>query len=278
MRQPPFLVDQLTGRQPFRACAFDRRFSYCTYVPKSFTRETASRFRMLVAVHGTSRTAEGTRDLYVELAEEMGLILLAPLFPCAMIEQETHNYFWMSFGGIRYDQVMLAMIDEVAARYGISGEKVAMVGFSGGGQFTHRFLYLHPLRLSAASIGAPGMATRLDPSREWFVGTRDVSSIFGTKIDLDAIRKVPVHIVVGNDDVHPEILVSPGSPLYMPGVNDMGNTRVERARALHENYLHNGLNVHFDVVTGATHAVDQVLLAVESFLRGALEPEHGRRG
>ncbi len=164
----------MTGKHGFRTCSADRRFSYCDYVPSTYTGANAERFRILVAVHGSDRNPEATRDLYINLADELGVILLSPLFPTRVTARDDyHNYIWLRFDDIRYDLILLAMMEEVAETYGVSADRVAMTGFSGGGQFVHRFLYVHSDRLIAASIGAPGMITMLDPTRDWFVGTRD---------------------------------------------------------------------------------------------------------
>lgn len=249
----------------------DRRFSYSLYVPESWSPETAARHRFLVAMHGTSRGAETARDLYADLAEEIQCLVLAPLFPMAVTDQEEmHNYIWVSYQDIRYDRILFAMLDEASRRYGVPADRFALTGFSGGGQFGHRMLYLHPERLSAISIGAPGMVTLLDDSRDWFTGTRDFESRFGKRLDLPAIRRVPVHIVVGGDDKHPEINVEPGDPLFAPGINDTGSTRVQRAQALRDSLARHDIRSRFDIVPGATHSPKEVLLAVESFLRGVM--------
>lgn len=262
------LINQMTGFQPSRACRSDRRFSYSMYVPANWSESTASSFRFLVAMHGTARAAESTRDMYIDLADDTQCIVLAPLFPMAITEkEENHNYFWLKFEEIRYDQILLDMLEEASLKYGVSAEKFALTGFSGGGQFGHRMLYLHPERLSAVSIGAPGMVTLIDNSQDWFVGTRDFSQQFGKALDMEAIRKVAVHIVVGSEDMHPEIFVAPGTEMYMPGINDTGANRVERARTLQRHYTDLGIASELDIVPGAMHLSKEVLTAVDAFFR-----------
>lgn len=77
-----------------------------------------------------------------------------------------------------------------------------MMGYSGGGQFLQRFMCLHSERLLAVSIGALGSVTMLDEGLKWPHGTKDLEDVFGaeTQIDIDAIRKLPIQIVVGSDD------------------------------------------------------------------------------
>lgn len=269
MTTPLFRLDQATGHFPFRACRADRRFSYGVYVPTGYTRARAAEHRILVAVHGSERAPETARALFTGLAEETGRIVLAPLFPVAMTAQEeTHNYIFLAHGGIRYDLVLLAMVDEVSTRFGVPADGLWLAGFSGGGQFAHRFMYLHAARLAAVSVGAPGLVNTLDPGRDWFVGVRDVAARFGQPIDWDGLRGLPVQVVVGSEDRAEDILVAPPDPLYQDGVNDAGRTRVERARHLHALLRQAGVDARLDLVPGAMHAAAHVQLAVDAFFRG----------
>ena len=73
-----------------------------------------------------------------------------------------------------------------------------MAGFSGGGQFTNRLLYLHPERLDAVSTGAPGRVTMLDENLKWPAGIKDVFEVFdGVVINKSKIRDVNIQLVVG---------------------------------------------------------------------------------
>ncbi len=259
---------QATGDFAFRAARIDRRFSYGLHVPSSFRRERAESFRILVAVHGSERAPEAAREGFADLAEECGYLVLAPLFPMAVTDdEEAHNYIFLKYRDIRYDLVLLSMIDEVAAAWGVPSREVSLAGFSGGGQFAHRFMYLHGARLAAVSVGAPGIVNTLDDQVDWFVGVRDVKSRFGCDVDRAALRGLPVQVVVGAEDVGADVLMAPGSPLYMDGVNASGATRVERARTLHRVLLDAGADCRFDLVPGAGHQAQQVQLAVDAFFR-----------
>lgn len=269
VRKPLFHLGQSTGCFPFRACRLDRRFSYGVYVPTGYTPERAAQFRILVCVHGTERAPETARELFVHLAEETQRIVLAPLFPVAVTDdEETHNYIFLAYRGIRYDRVLLAMVDEVAERFGVDSRGLWLAGFSGGGQFAHRFMYLHASRLAAVSVGAPGLVNTLDEGRDWFVGVRDVMERFGQGIDRTGLQGLPVQVVVGGDDTGTDIVVAPPSPLYAEGVNDSGSTRLERAGFLHRLLREAGADSRLDVVPGAGHLAEHVQLAVESFFRG----------
>jgi hypothetical protein len=75
-----------------------------------------------------------------------------------------------------------------------------MVGFSGGGQFAHRFLYLYPERWAAVSVGAPGRVTMLNFSQKWPVGVADTETLFDRSVSLNRIQQVAIQLVVGSGD------------------------------------------------------------------------------
>jgi pimeloyl-ACP methyl ester carboxylesterase len=177
----------------------------------------------------------------------------------------------MQEGDIRYDLVLLAMVDEVAAKYRHDWSRFAMFGFSGGGHFTHRFAILHPDKLWAASIGAARSVTLLDPGRDWWVGIRDLKERFGIAFDRSALARVPVQMVVGDADLETwEITHKPGGTYWMEGANDAGRTRPERLRALADSFEAAGVKVRFDLVPGMAHSRNEALPVVQDFLADVL--------
>lgn len=279
MKTPLFSMTQTAGRMPFRACKFDRRFSYCLYVPERLAGSVGASPRLLVSVHGSERSPETARELFVELAEELNTVVLAPLFPMALTsEEEMHNYLFLEHAGIRFDRVLLAMVDEVAEQFHLQAKRLWLAGFSGGGQFAHRFAYLHASRLEAVSIGAPGIVNSLDQSKDWFLGIRDVQERFGRAVDWNGLRALKAQVVVGAEDTSEEILIEPPNSLYAPGVNDAGPTRVARSRFLHEELVKAGVDCRLDIVPGAMHAAAHVQLAVDSFFRRMALDQPGAAG
>ncbi|KAJ8136022.1 hypothetical protein OY671_010765, partial [Metschnikowia pulcherrima] len=143
----------------------------------------------------------------------------------------------------------------------------AMFGFSVVGHFTHRFAILHPPTLLAASIGAPGSVTSLDPDKDWWVGIRNSQERFGITFDRDASARIPSHMVVGDADSETwEITIPEGSTNWMRGANDAGRTRPERSSALRRSFEGAGVSVKFDLVPGISHDRMQVLGHVQNFL------------
>lgn len=128
-----------TGVTSFFASQTDQRFSYCLYVPTAHQDETR-RLPLVVIMHGTGRNAERYRTLCREFCEEHECVVVAPLFPAGIAEEgDLHGFKRILRHGIRYDRALLDIVDQVQARWRVDGSKFLLHGFSGGGQFSHRF-------------------------------------------------------------------------------------------------------------------------------------------
>ena len=261
------------------ACRYDARFSSCLYVPASFD-AGSNDHALVVAVHGSSRTATEFRDGFAAFAEAHRCVILAPLFPVGVMGDDNGDGFkYLVERTIRYDQVLLHMVAEAGARLGTAWHRFFLFGFSGGAQFANRFLLLHPGRLWGASIAAPGSVTLLDETRGYWVGTADVGAVFGLALDMAALRTVPVQVIVGEDDIDTwEINYMPGQPGYQDGINDTGRTRIERSRALQANLAAHGVPAELSLVPGAAHDWHPLMSAVQTFCRGSLPASPGATG
>ena len=254
----------------------DPRFHYCLYVPPQVGR--GAKVDLLVAVHGTTRTSFlEFRDGFAEFGRWNDVAVLCPVFPVGVRGDGARSgYKYMAEGDIRYDRVLLDMVAEVSAKYDQDWSRFAVFGFSGGGHFAHRMAILHPDKLWAASIGAPGSVTLLDPTRDWWVGVRDLKERFGIAFDREALAKVPVQMLVGDADLETwEITHQPGSTYWMDGANDAGRTRPERLKALAESFRAAGVTVQLDLVPGVSHDRMKVLGRVKDFLAGVLAKKRG---
>jgi poly(3-hydroxybutyrate) depolymerase len=274
----PDIVEDIKdlGATAIFACKADPRFHYCLYVPPVVGKGT--KVELLVAVHGSSRTSFlEFRDGFAAFGRWNNVAVLCPVFPIGVRGDDARNgYKYMLEGDIRYDQVMLAMIAEVAAKYGQDWSEFAMFGFSGGGHFTHRFAILHPHKLWAASIGSPGSVTLLDPERDWWVGVRNLKEVFGISFDAAALAQVPVQMLVGDADLETwEITHTPGSTYWMEGANNAGRTRPERLRALQASFEKAGVKVRFDVMHGVSHDRMKAVPRVQDFLATVLAARRG---
>ncbi len=260
------------GPTAIYASSADPRFHMLLYVPPAVAE--GHNVDLLVAVHGTGRTsAFEFRDGFAEFGLYNDCAVLCPIFPINVRGDGARSgYKYMVEGDIRYDEILISMVDEMAANYAQDWSRFAIFGFSGGGHFAHRFAILHPEKLWAASIGAPGSVTLLDPGRDWWVGVRDLAARFGRPFDAAALAQVPVHMVVGGADLETwEITHKPGSAYYMEGANDAGATRPERLRALKASFERAGVTVTLDELPGISHDRLKTLDHVKAFLSATLK-------
>lgn len=184
---------------------------------------------------------------------------------------ELSSYKFIKSHDIRVDLVLLAMVSEVAQVYRVQSDRFFLHGFSGGGHFPHRFFYLHPQRLAAVSIGAPGTATLLNAQKPWWVSVGDLKEQFDIDLDIDAMRNVAVQIIVGGADTETwEITVPEGARWWMPGVNDSGQTRIDRLNALRESFEQHGITARHEIVPCIAHAGFELLPHVGAFFSDTL--------
>lgn len=272
----------LTGAVPAFACTYDPRFSFSLYVPKihSFAASHPP-LPLLVIIHGTRRQTETYLTKLKTFAETHKCIIMCPLFPAGIVDPtDINNYKDLIYEGIRFDRVLLGMIDQVGSVWRAQTEKFFLHGFSGGGQFAHRFFYLYPSRIAAVSIGAAGRITppSTHPEHTWPGGLADVHDIFGVHPpDLAQLAHIPVQMIVGGDDLDTSMLKAISNPNWAE--NQAGGTRLDRMKWLRDAWVGKGMKVDFSVVPGVGHNGIQVLGQVEAWLTplvdAAAKKHHG---
>lgn len=256
------------GRVPNTTCITDPRFCYTLYIPKNYFDLVS--IRVLVLIHGSSRDHCTLHDLFRDYASKHNICLLTPLFPRGVTDpNDPDNYKVIECDGIRYNELLLSMMEEVKWRYPrVATDKVLIHGFSGGGQFVHRFAYLHPDRLAAVVIGAPGHITVPNDNIDFPLGTRDFEQRFGTAFDMKTLRKVPILLLVGAADISMDHLLVRKDRL-LPEV-DGKKQALNRLDDLHR--LESALleakhrNVTFVAVPGVGHEWKKVLGASMAYL------------
>lgn len=258
---------------PYQSSQIDARFPYMMYVPVSYEANEDKEYPLVVLMHGTERAPHLYLEKNEKFAEENDIILLAPLFPLNTHgNKDLENYKLIDYKGTRYDLILLSMVDEVRSKYRIKGDKFNLFGFSGGGHFAHRFFYLHPHRLNALSIGAPGMVTLIDDSNDWWVGTRDLHRRFNARLNLKKMSEVKVHMVIGEKDTEgwgDEI--EEWSPYKMrdnvkgASYNAAGKNRQERMKNLKKNFEEHGIKVTMETVPDVGHDEAYMFPAVQKF-------------
>ncbi|WP_046112553.1 alpha/beta hydrolase family protein [Aquincola tertiaricarbonis] len=243
----------LQGRAGVFSYTGDPRFAYSLYVPPHDRQQPPP--GLLVTVHHSLRNFIECRDLFSDFAQRHRLVVLAPLFPINVLgDGEADGYKYLVEGPLRYDLLLDGMVQAVAADTGCDGSRFLLQGYSGGGQFAQRYFLLHPQRLRAVAIGAPGQVTLLDDQADWWAGVRDIGERFGRPLDLAALRRVPVQLVVGSEDTRTdEIGPAPPSRYWRSEEERRQSHRGDRLRKLQQSYADAGITAELEVMPGVPH-------------------------
>ncbi len=151
---------------------------------------------ILVSMHGLARNPLQNLVYMADAAERLGAILVVPFFS----KEHHHGFQWLETwkGGARADLVLNNSVAKIAAAYGGDASRLILFGFSGGGQFCHRFAMLHPSHVACVVTVAAG----------WYTFPDDAAFPLGTgpdrsgriRPDLNGFLKVPTLVAVGSRD------------------------------------------------------------------------------
>ncbi len=192
---------------------------YFVYLPAT-ERQTGE---ILLSVHGLGRNAAEHAFRFAPYAEELGFCIIAPYF-----SRSRHRYFQKLATGVSGDRAEDAF-DEVLvdfeARTGLSTDKVKLFGYSGGGQFAHRYVMLRPERISRLAIMAAGWFSMPTENVGYPHGIAISDATSGRHFDPLKILSIPTCVFVGSNDIARD------HSLNSDAIIDQmqGLTRIERA-------------------------------------------------
>ncbi|WP_162010989.1 PHB depolymerase family esterase [Oceanicaulis sp. HTCC2633] len=187
------MTDPALGQSGYFAfgSAVPRRYYY--HVPAVVRADSP----VIVSVHGISLNAAEHMVRMRQEADRIGAVIIAPWF------DRTHYRGYQKLlcrdGETRADLALIDMLEDASERFGVDTSRVYLSGFSGGGQFTHRFSMFHANRVIACVTCAAGWYTFPDATSPYPLGTAPESGPAGMSPHPQA-RKVPMHVFVGSRD------------------------------------------------------------------------------
>ena len=105
--------------------------------------------------------------------------------------------------GARADRALDALVGELRSSLGLLLGRVSLFGFSGGGQFVHRYVMAHPKGVTSAVIAAPGWFTFPGREHGYPLDTRGARRQLGVRMRAEAYLHVPISVAVGELDEDP---------------------------------------------------------------------------
>lgn len=299
---PPQFLEAafLVGHVPQMALQSDPRISYSLYIPPEPYRSLAAhaddgntkQLPLLVNIHGTRRNLSAIYGDLKTFADSTPCAVLQPLFPAGLEgPNDLDSYKKLRSKTMCSDLALLSILDEVAMRWPhIDANKIFLMGFSGGGQFAQRFLYVYPDRLFAVSIGAPGKVTLLDNQQKWPKGTENVRHVFDRPINLSLIKAVDIHLVVGSKDsgAHGGDEFKQWQQAMKAKVKDAGSDeeaaltsnidasevgqgRLGTLQHIQKSWKDQDIEARLDIVDGVAHSADGVRGCVLDFLKPLMQ-------
>jgi pimeloyl-ACP methyl ester carboxylesterase len=237
------------GKVHARHVTGDAALRYFLYVPHNINTQACQ----FVSVHGVSRNAMEHAERFAQLAEQYGAILVAPFF------SKRHFSDYQRLGregnGRRADHALQQITREVESLTGVSSNKIALFGFSGGGQFAHRYTMAWPEHVHKVIIGAAGWYTHPETSSKFPYGIAPTPKLNGVVFDVKKFLHVPACVLVGQWDIK-----------HDPGLNQstriqrqQGSTRLERGRrwvdAMNQAAIAHGMETAyaFSLLPGVNH-------------------------
>lgn len=215
-RAPSAVAPGEVVRRKLRA---DPRQGYFLYVPRTLDKGAP----ILVTVHGISRNAREHAERFAPFAERYGVVVVAPRFGRKRFPR--YQRLAPDRHGHRPDAVMEDIVAEVRNLLALDDSPLHLFGFSGGGQFVHRYLMTKPGRVERAVVGAAGWYTFPDERKRFPRGLRAARG--GDSPTLDrAFLRVPVAVVVGDSDVERNAALNKSPRID----RQQGATRLERGR------------------------------------------------
>ncbi len=215
---------------------------------------------LMVAVHGIRRQAKLQARLFAPFVESIGGALVAPVFN----RKRYADYQRLGRHGLgqRSDLALKRILDEVGRMTGISNRSVVMFGYSGGGQFVHRFAMAYPRQVLRMAIAAPGWYTFPDRRFRYPEGIgscKDLPDIF---LDPGRFLQIPTMVLVGEHDCTRDQNLNRSGKLD----TSQGKNRIERARrwvgameaaAAQYNYE---TEIEFRIVPGCGHSFEECMM------------------
>ncbi|MGZ3791531.1 MAG: hypothetical protein ACXVCP_04245 [Bdellovibrio sp.] len=212
-------------------------------------------------------------------AEKTSSVLLVPGFPRPSAEPPiyTHslsrNTLSVKDGPLKRIDLQLIIMTEAArellkTRYKISlHKKFFLYGFSASAMFVNRFAFIHPKLVAGVALGAPGgwplspVKKYKDTALPYPVGIADLDDLTGEPIDLEAIKKVPFLLFLGDKDENDSVVYRDS---YAKSDEEMifslfGKKPVERWPVAEKIYNDAGMNAKFKLYKELGHETNQMV-------------------
>ncbi len=196
--------------------------AYHAFVPERASKAGVA--SLVVAVHGISLNALEQVESFAPYAEARGQVVIAPCFDTP--EDGDYQRLGRRGRGRRADLALDDAIRRLSDATRIRFSRRTFFGYSGGGQFVHRYLMTHPERVDAAVVAAAGWYTFPDARLAYPMGLRVGGALSGVRMEPAEFLRVPVLAILGSLDLERDESIRTNAKVD----ETQGADRIERAR------------------------------------------------
>lgn len=224
----------------------DHDHRYFLYIP----RKGGVGAPVFISVHGISGNAREHAEQFAPFAEQYGVVLVAPWFPRErfpdyqrLTRRQPRNT------SQRADHALQRMVAEVGTSTNAKTDRLYLFGYSGGGQFVHRYAMVYPRQVARYVVGAAGWYTFPDPTVTYPRGIKARADLPDMQCDPCWFLTVPASVLVGERDVRAGTALNTSPRIEQ----QQGATRLERGKrwvhAMTEAAKRHHINTSFDFHT-----------------------------
>jgi pimeloyl-ACP methyl ester carboxylesterase len=251
---------------------------YYLYIPQAVAANPNLAAEVLAVIHGYSGQTNGAvgedialqnLERFEEYAEQTNTILLAPHFSETIFDSDYQRF---NLDATRSDLRLIDLIERTQQTFpNIKDQQIKLFGFSGGGQFVHRFCAFHPNIVQKAIASASGWYMWPDIAFDYPLGINLLPFPNAPPINMNLFLQSNLLILVGGDDIRQG---SFRTDYYGTNLNNLqGRNRRARAQnwvnAMQSYATNNGYisNISLEIVPGTEHRISKDLLdAAYNFL------------
>ena len=209
--QTPILISEIqVGSGVFLYPFRDIEIEVYYYIPSNYNNES----KIIFAMHGGGRDAEGMRNSMISSANQSNHIIIAPKIDAINFSLGDQYILGNVYedGDNPSDEtlnnendwtfsVIELIFDSLISSLSLTNENYNIIGFSAGGQFVQRFILFKPeARFSKAVVAAPGWYTVIDTNINFPYGFANCILDFN---NIENLFSKEVYYIVGELDNNP---------------------------------------------------------------------------
>jgi len=268
-------IDKLKIKVGLNLYIYKDNQKFYLYIPKDIF-ENKETGKLLVIIHGYSGrklSSDGLSSVqksiiaWVETANYYNFVLLAPQFDEVKFN---NDYQRLNFNKLRADLRLNELIEIIKIKFNnVYTDKIKIFGFSGGGQFVHRYCAFHPEKIEKAVAGSSGWYMWLDENLQYPIGIKLQNN--EKKISIEKYLLTNLLIIVGSEDMKQGDFRETYEGFDISSLE--GNSRYERAinwynlvKKYSEDYKIK-YNIEFNLIEDTKHQIsDKLFNASRTYL------------